>query len=219
MELNERGLRPTRMMTPRRVRGTVVAGLLCAALAALAGCGSTVASSKSATGAAALPASGGSAVGCASVGQATSVTVHRTMHLVQPSRASAVSVTQRKPATVQTLFGDFCAAVHHPYTARTMVACPADFGTEYTGTFYDGGRTLARFDYAPTGCQRVSVVTGSKTQSTLVMGNAAKAAPALQADMAAVLGVPKAQVIQPAVASVNPGGPDRSVNPGGTSKP
>ncbi len=163
-------------------------------------------------------------MGCASVSQATSVTVHRSMHLVEPSRASALSVTQRKPAMVRTLFGDFCAVVSHPDTAKGMTVCPADFGTEYTGTFYDGTRTLARFLYSASGCERVSVISGSKTQSTLVFGNAAKAAPNLQADMASVLGVPKSQVVQPAAATVspatvNPGGTDKAVNPGGTNMP
>jgi hypothetical protein len=178
---------------------------------ALAGCGSAVTSSSAPAAAPATSSApaASSALGCASVSQATSVTVHRSMHLVEPSRASALSVTQRKPAVVRTLFGDFCDVVRHPGTAKGVAACPADFGTEYTGTFYAGTRTLARFLYSARGCQRVSVISGSKTQSTLVFGDAAKAAPDLQADMAAVLGVPKSQVVQPAVATVNPGGTNK----------
>lgn len=217
MELKDRGLRPNGMMTPRQVRRTAVAGLLCTALA---GCGSTVASSSgpAAAPAASSASAASSSVGCASVSQATSVTVHRSMHLVEPSRASALSVTQRKPAMVQTLFGDFCDAVRHRDTAKGMAACPADFGTQYTGTFYAGTRTLARFLYSASGCERVSIISGSKTQSTLVFGDAAKAAPNLQADLAAVLGVPESQVAQPATATVNPGGTDKAV-PGGTNTP
>ena len=208
MELKRRGLRPNAMMTSRQVRGTVVAGLLCMALA---GCGSAVTSSSAPAAAPATSSApaASSALGCASVSQATSVTVHRSMHLVEPSRASALSVTQRKPGVVRTLFSDFCDVVRHPGTAKGVAACPADFGTEYTGTFYAGTRTLARFLYSASGCQRVSVISGSKTQSTLVFGDAAKAAPDLQADMAAVLGVPKSQVVQPAVATVNPGGTNK----------
>ena len=71
-----------------------------------------------------------------------------------------------------------------------MVRCPADFGISYTGTFYDGSRTLAKFVYGASGCQTVSITADGKTQSTMVFGTAAAAAPKLQADMAAVLGVP-----------------------------
>jgi len=158
-------------------------------------------------------------VGCASVSQATSVAVHRSMHLIQPDRPSTLNVTQRKPAMVQALFRDFCNAVSHPDQAKGVVACPADFGTAYTGTFYDGTRTLARFLYTASGCQRVSIISGSKTQSTLMFSNAAKAAPSLQADMAAVLGVPESQVAQPATGAVDTATPGNTVNPGGPIKP
>ena len=158
-------------------------------------------------------------MGCASVSQATSVTVHRSMHLIQPDRPGTANVTQRKPATVQALFRDFCNALSHPDKAKGVMACPADFGTEYTGTFYDGTRTLARFLYRASGCQLVSVISGSKTQSTLMLVNASKAAPSLQADMAAVLGVPESQVAQPATGAVDTATPGTTVNPGGPNKP
>src|SRR5207245_1859070 len=62
------------------------------------------------------------AVGCAGVNQATSVTVRRTMHLVEPTRMGALSMTQRKTALVRALFGQFCNAVRHADTQKGTVA-------------------------------------------------------------------------------------------------
>ncbi len=221
MELMERGVRPSSMMSPRQVRGPVLAVLLCSALA---GCGSVAASqaaapATSATGSA-TPATGSAtaatgsatpaapAVGCASVNQATSVTVRRIMHLVEPTRMGALSMTQRKTALVRALFGQFCNAVAHADTQKGTVACPADFGISYSGTFYDGSRALAKFVYGASGCQTVSITAGGTTQSTMVLGTASAAAPRLRADMAAVLGVP-ASMLAPPQSQVNPGGPKK----------
>ena len=221
MELMERGVRPSSMMSPRQVRGPVLAVLLCSALA---GCGSVAASqaaapATSATGSA-TPATGSAtaatgsatpaapAVGCASVNQATSVTVRRTMHVVEPTRMGALSMTQRKTALVRALFGQFCNAVAHADTQKGTVACPADFGISYSGTFYDGSRALAKFVYGASGCQTVSITAGGTTQSTMVLGTASAAAPRLRADMAAVLGVP-ASMLAPPQSQVNPGGPKK----------
>jgi len=194
------------MMSPRQVRGPVLAVLLCSALAvllcsALAGCGSATASSASLT-------SSADAVGCASVDQATSVTVYRAMHLVEPIRAGALVVTQTKPALVRTLFSQFCGAIAHADTAKGTVHCPADFGISYSGTFYDGGRALATFVYGASGCQTVSLTANGQTQSTMVLGTASAAAPKLGADMAAVLGIPASMLVQPQ-SQINPGGPDK----------
>ena len=218
MELMTRALRQSTMMSPRQVRGTVLAVLLCSALA---GCGSVAASAPAGTGATSSasatssaqaassgPASSGAAsaasapaaaaaTGCASVNQATSVTVHRVLHLVEPTRATALAKTQHNVTLVRALFGQFCAALSHPSSAKGIVRCPADFGISYLGTFYDGQRTLARFVYGVTGCQIVSLTTGGKTKSTMVLGAAAAAAPKLRADMAAVLGVPSLAIAQP----------------------
>ena len=217
MELTAREMRQSTMMSPRQVRGTVLAVLLCSALA---GCGSVTASapagagatsSASATSAAqapssapaspgaasSAPAAAATATGCASVNQATSVTVHRVLHLVEPTRATALAKTQHNVTLVRALFGQFCAALSHPSSAKGIVRCPADFGISYLGTFYDGQRTLARFVYGVTGCQIVSLTTGGKTKSTMVLGAAAAAAPKLRADMAAVLGVPSLAIAQP----------------------
>ena len=187
-------------MSPRQVRGTVLAVLLCSALA---GCASATASnpagapatssapvtsSASASASASLAAA---AVGCASVNQATSVTVHRIMHLVEPTRMGALSTTQHNTALVRALFGQFCNAVGHAATATGTVHCPADFGISYSGTFYDGSRALAKFVYGASGCQTVSITADGKTQTTMVFGPASAAAPKLRADMAAVLGVPR----------------------------
>ena len=76
---------------------------------------------------------------------------------------------------------------------------------DYTGTFYAGRRAVATFAYAPSGCQTVSLTAAGRTETTVVRGAAATAAPHLQADMAAVLGLPESEVFQPPHA--NPGGP------------
>jgi hypothetical protein len=225
MERMARGVRQSSMMSPRQVRGTVLAVLLCSALA---GCGSVTASSVAAAGASSSAASSaasspaassaaasssaaspaGAAVGCASVNQATSVTVHRIMHLVEPTRAGALSTTQTNPAKVRALFGQFCDAVSHADTAKGTVNCPADFGISYSGTFYDGSQALAKFVYGASGCQTVSLTAGGETQSTMVFGTASAAAPKLRADMAAVLGVPVSMLVPPQ-SQVNPGGPNK----------
>ena len=167
---------------------------------------SSAAASSGAASSAAAPAA--AATGCASVNQATSVTVHRVLHLVEPTRAAALAKTQHNVALVRALFGQFCAALSHPSSAKGMVRCPADFGISYLGTFYDGQRTLARFVYGVTGCQVVSLTTGGKTTSTMVLGAAATAAPKLRADMAAVLGVPSLAIAQP-VNGTNKGGANK----------
>ena len=191
---------------------------------ALAGCGSVAASQAAAPATSATPAgsaagstaagSTGSAtpaapaVGCASVDQATSVTVRRAMHLVEPTRVGALSLTQRKTALVRALFGQFCDAVGHADTHLGTVHCPADFGVSYSGTFYDGRRALATFVYGASGCQTVSLTAGGTTRSTMVAGSASAAAPQLRADMAAVLGVPASTLAQPQ-SQVNQAGPNK----------
>ena len=214
MERMARGIRQSGMMSPRQVRGTVYAVLLCSALA---GCGSVSAtapagaggtSSAAATSSASAASSAASSavasssaaaapVGCAGVNQATSVTVHRVMRLVEPTRPGALTKTQHNVALVRELFGQFCAAVSHPATKSSVVRCPADFGVSYLGTFYDGSQPLARFIYGASGCQSVSLTADGKTQATRVIGSAAAAAPKLRADMAAVLGMPALAIGQP----------------------
>jgi hypothetical protein len=123
--------------------------------------------------------------------------VHRVIHLVEPTRAGALSKTQHNAALVQALFGQFCAALSHPSAAKGLVRCPADYGISYTGTFYDGTRTLATFIYGASGCQTVSLTADGQTKATMVLGTASVAAPKLRADMAAVLGVPRLAITQP----------------------
>jgi hypothetical protein len=119
------------------------------------------------------------------------------MHLVEPTRAGALTKTQHNAALVRALFGQFCAAVSHPSKAKGTVRCPMDLGISYLGTFYDGSRPLAKFVYGASGCQTVSLTADGKTSSTMVLGTAATAAPELRADMAAVLGVPRLAIAQP----------------------
>ncbi|MGH3228463.1 MAG: hypothetical protein ACRDOA_07785 [Streptosporangiaceae bacterium] len=179
--------------------GILGAGLL---FAAVSGCGSVVASdSASAPASAAVAAAAAPQVGCASVNQATAVSIRHLPHLMAPVNAKAPepSTTYRKAAEVRALFGQMCAAVTHPAPNRLM-HCPADIGTEWLGTFYDGPRALATFAYAASGCERVSVTAAGKTLSTMWYGRAAAAAPHLATDLAVIVAGSQDQV--------NPGGPN-----------
>jgi hypothetical protein len=234
MERMARVVRQSGMMSVRQVRGTVLGILLCSALA---GCGSVTASapaagpatssaatssaagasaasasSASASSAAGSAASGASAAapGCASVNQATSVTVHRTMHLVEPTRAGDLTMTQHSVTLVRALFGQFCQAVAHPDTSKGVMHCPAELGVSFSGTFYDGSQPLARFVYGATGCQVITLTAGGKTQTTMVAGSAYAAAPKLVDAMAAVLGVPPSMLVSPGQ-PINHGGPMKSL--------
>ena len=177
------------------------------AFAALAGCGSEVASSGA--GSPLTTATTPPQVGCASVNQATSVIIRREIHLEAPDGTNPVgTASYHQAAQVRALFGQLCAAVTHP--ARTMLMhCPADMGTEIFGTFYDGTRVLATFTFAAMGCERVSVTAAGKTLATMVYGPAAAAAPHLATDLAAILESPKPGIMQPQGAS-NSGGPKAS---------
>jgi hypothetical protein len=204
-------MRPMLMMQQRHVpglTGVLGVGLLCAALA---GCGSVVASGTAAAPAApaattAAPAA--PATGCGAVNQATKVVVRRVLRVTLPVGDHTAVVTQTKPAVVQALLRDLCAAVTHPSTARGVMHCPADFGNDYAGTFYDGSQVMGSFIYSASGCQGVTLVTSAQTRYTLITGPAAAAAPHLTADLAAVLGVPKSQVTGQA-GLVDPGGPEK----------
>ena len=206
MERMTRRVRQTRMMDPRPPRGLLgTFGVLGSGLlfAALAGCGSVVASS----GAAAAPAAATPVpqVGCASVNQATAVSIRREMRLMAPVGTNPVAgTTYRQAAQVRALFGQLCAAVTHPAPAQ-MMHCPADIGTDYIGTFYDGSRVLATFTYAASGCERVSVTAAGKTLATMVYGRAAAAAPQLATDLAAIMGAQKPGVMQPQGGAAQPG--------------
>jgi hypothetical protein len=127
------------------------------------------------------------------------------MHLVEPTRAAALSKTQHNVTLVRALFSQLCAAVSHPTASKGIVRCPADFGISYLGTFYDGSRALAKFIYGAGGCQAVSLTADGKTRTTMVFGAAATAAPKLRADMAAVLGVPTLAIAQPVTGTGRPG--------------
>src|ERR1035441_5981438 len=100
----------------------------------------------------------------------------------------------------------FCRLVAHPYRSNRPMNCPAAFGLDYAGTFYAGQRKLATFVYGASGCQTVQVTAAGKSTSTMVFGSTASAAPHLENDMAAVLGLPKSAVYGPGQ-QINPGGP------------
>jgi hypothetical protein len=134
------------------------------------------------------------------------VTVHRSTSIVASGHPATAATTQRNTALVRALFSDICTLIAHPNTSSRHVACPADFGQSYLGTFYDGNRELATFTYGASGCQTVRLTVAGKTKVLLLMGTTVTAAPHLEADMAAVLGVPKSKLASP-VQQVNPGGP------------
>jgi hypothetical protein len=182
--------RPRGMVSHRRIRGLAATGLLCAVLA---GCGSAATAALTGAGAPAMPTVAPE-VGCASVNQATTVTVERHLLVGEPVNGGLRTVTQRNATLVRRLFRDFCAAVTHPEIRQPLHLCPADFGVSYTGTFYDRKRILATFSYNVSGCPRVSITAAGKTESTLLIGRAAAAAPHLKADFAAVLRLPESQV-------------------------
>lgn len=212
MERMARRVRQTRMMDQRLLRGRAgFLGILGIGLlfAAVSGCGSVVASdSAAAPAAAAATATAAPPVGCASVNQATAVSIRHLLHLMVPvDTKPQPSITYRQAAKVRALFGQLCAAVTHPAPNRLM-HCPADIGTEYLGTFYDGSRVLATFSYAASGCERVSVTAAGKTLSTMVYGRAAAAAPRLATDLGVLLGASKPGTMQPQ-GQVNPGGPNK----------
>ncbi len=127
--------------------------------------------------------------------QATAVTIQQTMRAVDPTTPRTVGTAYRRSPEVRALFGQLCAAVTHP-AAATLMHCPLDIGTTYYGTFYDGSRSLATFSYAASGCERVSVTAAGKTMDTMVVGQAAAAAPHLSADLDALVGT-KPGVTQP----------------------
>jgi hypothetical protein len=178
------------MTKQSQVRGLAAAGLLCMALA---GCGTAAATTIPAGGQNGAPTTAPE-VGCASVNEATKVTVIRQLLIAEPLNGGRRTVTQRNATLVRALFRDFCAVVGHPYHSSGPMFCPIDVGISYTGAFYDGKRVLATFVYGASGCQRIAVTAAGHTRSTFLLGRAASAAPHLRADFAAVLGQSELQV-------------------------
>jgi hypothetical protein len=211
MERIGHALRQRGMMSSRHVRGIVVSGLLCAAVAA---CGTQAATASSGVQAASSTSSA-PAVGCAALDQATSVDVHRTQHLIEPAKTNTLIKAQTNKALVRALLSDYCKIAAHPYAPTTPVNCPMAFGVAYSGTFYDGHRVLATFTDSASGCQSITLTVAGKVKHSLVMGPAATLAPHLDSDLAAVLGLPESSVFNP----VKGGGPVTNVNPGGPNKP
>jgi hypothetical protein len=137
------------------------------------------------------------AAGCADVSQATSVAVHRVLHLVEPTKQGSLARTQRDTTLVRALYSQLCAAITHPAKLKGTVRCPANLGISYAGTFYDGSQPLATFVYAASGCQTASLTADGKSKITMMVGSASAAAPKLQTDLAKVLGVPSLVMAQP----------------------
>lgn len=188
MERMKSCARPMGMTKQSQIRGLTAAGLLCMALA---GCGTAAATTTPAgaqNGAPEATPTTAPEVGCASVNEATKVTIIRQLLVAEPLDGGGRTLTQRNTTLVRALFRDFCAAVSHPYHSRGPMFCPIDVGISYTGTFYDGKRVLATFVYGASGCQRIAVTAAGHTRSTFLLGRAASAAPHLKADFAAVLG-------------------------------
>ena len=175
------------------VLGVLGTGLV---FAALAGCGSAVASSGAA-GASLSTVTAPAQVGCASVNQATAVSIRREMHQEAPVGTNPVSTASyHQVAQVRALFGQLCAAVTHP-ARTTLMHCPADRGIELLGTFYEGSRVLATFTFATSGCESVSVTAAGKTMATMMYGPATAAAPNLARDLAAIMESPEPGMMQP----------------------
>lgn len=176
-------------------------------VAVLAGCGTQLASGATTGSGSGAQTASTTATGCASVNDATKVTVLRAMHLVEPTRLGNLETTQTDPVKVRALFRDFCAVIAHRDTSSTRINCPAEIGLSYSGTFYDGTRKLATFTFAASGCQIVTVTSaasGAKPQAVVVLGTAAAAAPNLHTDLDHVLGLSDREVFQPQT-SVNQG--------------
>jgi hypothetical protein len=189
MELSGHPSRPIGM----RYAPLIAAGVLAAALA---GCGSAVSGSTAASGAGNSTAS--TATGCADASLATKVTIDRSLRMVEPTKLGALSQTQTDPAKVRALFRDFCQVLSHRQSVTgRAIPCPNAFGLGYTGTFYAGNQVLASYAYTASGCQAVTVTAAGKSQSALVFGSAAKAAPDLEPDMARALGLTVQQAFQP----------------------
>jgi hypothetical protein len=171
----------------------LAAGVLAAALA---GCASAKSGGAVVSGAGSSTAA--TAAGCADAGLATKVTIARSLHMIEPTRLGALSQTQTDPAEVRALFRDFCLVLSHreDVTGRA-ISCPDAFGLGYNGTFYAGQQVLATYVYTASGCQAVSLTAAGKSQSALVFGSAAKAAPDLEPDMARALGMTVQQAFQP----------------------
>jgi len=175
-------------------------------VAVLAGCGTQLASGAT-TGSGSGAQTASTATGCASVNDATKVTVLRAMHLVEPTRLGNLETTQTDPVKVRALFRDFCAVIAHPDPHSGRFMCPDEIGLSYSGTFYEGTRKLATFTFGASGCQIVSVTSassGAKPQKAVVLGTAAAAAPNLHTDLDHVLGLSDREVFQPQT-SVNQG--------------
>jgi hypothetical protein len=121
---------------------------------------------------------GGAWTACGNVARVTAVQVRRDPLWV-PLPPANPSV-----AAVRRLYHDFCAIAGHP----TDMA-PGDIagGTPlYLGVFYAGDRQLATFSYES---GHLGLFIGPAQVQTSIAGSAAAAAPSVDADFAAVLGL------------------------------
>jgi hypothetical protein len=173
-ELSAADARPSAVKNMKRLIGTAAAVLL------MAGCGTEAATQTTIKTAAAAP------TGCAAVSLATSVTVQREAELREPVHGAAL-VDQHNVTATRALLRDFCAVIAHRTKGMIAISCPLDTGLTYNGTFYAGDRPIAKFVFAATGCQTVTLTAAGKTTTQLVYGSALAAAPHLDSHLSAVL--------------------------------
>ena len=177
MELMKRGVRPSSMMSPRQVRGTVLAVLLCSALA---GCGSVTASSCGRVGSTSSPSVASSTAAASSSAPATTAAArdrlrqrqpgdvgHRAPHHA-PGRPDPGGRARHDPAPRRPGARAVRPVLryHRPRRDQGGRALPCRLRRLLLGTFYDGSRPLARFVYGASGCQTVSLTADGKTKFT-----------------------------------------------------
>jgi hypothetical protein len=133
--------------------------------------------------------------------------VQRTVRLAR-STPAVLLATEPRAGVVRRLYDDMCLIVGHPadLPPGAVVSCPADFGVSYRGVFYMRRATLALFWYAASGCNALSLLVGTDQAGTVIGGNkvAMAAQLSLDADLAAVFGVPVDAIHQRTFPRQNP---------------
>lgn len=148
--------------------------VIVAMLVAVAGCG---------TGSAYF--SGPSGV-CSSLHPDT-VTARRAVALPRPG-LPPIDVADHSAMDARAVLADFCVIEAHHETLSGAWSCPADFGLSYVGAFVESDRTLATYNWAASGCQRLTLnIRRGPSASTYLVAAASSAAPHMEADFRRVL--------------------------------